>query len=1760
LNVSRIFVALALLACLVLSPASLHAQLYPFPGSDRQAAVLCTGCKGINAAGEINAGKPTWPYSQPIVRFVGRVVDSSSTVSVQNDGIRTLRAGRIKVAKTQRGSAPPRAYIQLGSAVAAYNLSTFFTTTLGSQMQAANKIPTGQLYQVYKGRTPFETFSPFDEFLYAEGRGTGWSTVIIDGQDRLFDYDYDDRGYLYAAYSVFGWGIVRDDGATGGSMMVPAVSQTFSTVDPAAIAAFSVSSKYYAVVSDQNATTAILYDVTNPASPSPVSTRAGRNNGITTWARYDTSRHLAIVGGDGQLRLYTYSGYVSNTPITTIAPASGKKFVDLDFDDSGKLWVAEAANNAATNALIRITMTDTSADVQRFNDAYRGSFNPVKISASAGYVVVGGNSYEEGAKALDARLFKVDATGPTYVDLGGFFRKYYHRAPVGYAQPMDDAGNYTSIMGGVDVIDSGGKTYLLYNVFGLGDVYEINAGNALDATVNGAPYGTANPHSQSTDAGPYPGDTLRFSATATGTTGGAVPVTWDFGNEESGLANIASSTTGQTVTHQYTGISSVAGITPRTVTATGTNDSTLVDSITVPLKVPTPRVLVPGVTAAATASGALPKVVVGDTFFDASDGSVESHIAKWNLDGTAANLKPDGGLPAGAMGSHTLTFSGAYGKYDSITLISNGIPYNTPTLSFTYDVLPFVFTLKTPTKSGTNVTFGALPRVTGTAGTITATSWTVTWTLKDKNGATLTTPQTGSSNVGTIPNFVVPSGTVISDSVVTLNVTIDPAGLSPAAQQYNSYSQSLTLTTPTPAVTKTGCAHALEPCTITASAAGGGSTADWQFTWTLKKDGTLVDTHTGNPYQPTIVDAGTYVAQVTAVQGIFEGTAQTSFATAAALCGPGPTVDSVTINASCTTGCTTADTITFRVGLFGYSRQDCDVFTWNFGDQTATSTAVPATHKYTKNGTFHVTLTITNPSSAAISVNQTIVVGGSDTGGGGDPTCTVPENINLTYSGSKGCGPGVPCKTGEVILFHALRDLAPLQGCDIAAWTFGDNSQSTSKAPSHTYTAAGQYPVQVTITNSLGSSPANVTIDVAQDTNTGPCSHAVSEADFTMDYAGQTSGCTFLNGATCKRAESMKFFAKGFNYTFQSCDKFEWNFGDGSALATDQNPTHTFAGTAPTYHVTLRVYNTNNPTGGSASISVNVDGGAAVKPAPVLTPSFPATGAKSTSVTFSVTSDIDATGWVWNFGDGAGNNNSQAAVVGKTTSISHTFATTGTFNVRVTARNAAGNAGDPTGQAAGNIVISETPEYRFLLPVVTHAAGQGSSQWRTDVQIYNPDPNVSASNPLVMTAVFDSTKSGRLTQTLNMTQATFIYADFMRNFTTADDSGPIIISTKAKIAPMIWTRTYNSTPGGGTFGQFIPAIPLTDGGTGGAVAPGNYYLAGLRNDVRYRTNIGFVNPTLTTMDVTLKVYDDHRVKLKEFTKSLDPFALVQFPITSEVSNLPADQAFSIEIDVPNAQWVIAYASFIDGASNDPVYLQAVRDADLASEDYRVSIVPGVGHLTQPDGEWRSDVTIFNPDGERAQLKLEYFDGSGTKRAEASTVLDPLKFLQYTDILKQGVLGGAIADSAGILKVTAQSTHERYPMTFSRTYFDRGALGSYGQGIPGFAAARPNVAPGKPAVIPGVRNNADYKTNVGMVNISSVDIVVRVTQLDSTTGAAGDNEEVTLHPNQTVIGSFSWIQDSGTLRVDVTGGNAWVFASVIDSHTKDPEYVSATPLP
>ncbi len=111
---------------------TIHINLvvYPMPGSQAEAPVHCIGCAGSNSFGQTNDGLPTYPFASPILNHVGRYVDSQQTANYQHIGFRTARARTMRTFPQANGQAPPRVYIQIGNAVGAYALDTFFSMKL----------------------------------------------------------------------------------------------------------------------------------------------------------------------------------------------------------------------------------------------------------------------------------------------------------------------------------------------------------------------------------------------------------------------------------------------------------------------------------------------------------------------------------------------------------------------------------------------------------------------------------------------------------------------------------------------------------------------------------------------------------------------------------------------------------------------------------------------------------------------------------------------------------------------------------------------------------------------------------------------------------------------------------------------------------------------------------------------------------------------------------------------------------------------------------------------------------------------------------------------------------------------------------------------------------------------------------------------------------------------------------------------------------------------------------------------------------------------------------------------------------------------------------------------------------------------------------------------------------------------------------------------------------------------------------------------
>ena len=234
------------------------------------------------------------PVESPLTGYVGRFLDSGQTVS-RFTYPRTTRARMVKVA-------PERDMIYMimsGSTFVGQQLSTF-----------ADRVATEPLQTMPGPVPPFgEKFLAFQKSFAADQPFSGWPTPSGDGEERLMDFDWDDRGYNYLAYGPWGWGILDD--AT-----FSVVSVRTDLVSPEHIYTYRVGSTYYAAVS--NFSQSRIYNVTNPASPFQV----GSGPAFGEWAKSTTS--IARIEGVNLV--------ITGPPSQFFAAPPGSAYADVTTD------------------------------------------------------------------------------------------------------------------------------------------------------------------------------------------------------------------------------------------------------------------------------------------------------------------------------------------------------------------------------------------------------------------------------------------------------------------------------------------------------------------------------------------------------------------------------------------------------------------------------------------------------------------------------------------------------------------------------------------------------------------------------------------------------------------------------------------------------------------------------------------------------------------------------------------------------------------------------------------------------------------------------------------------------------------------------------------------------------------------------------------------------------------------------------------------------------------------------------------------------------------------------------------------------------------------------------------------------------------------------------------------------------------------------------------------------------------------------------
>ncbi|RYE19052.1 MAG: PKD domain-containing protein, partial [Sphingobacteriales bacterium] len=283
-------------------------------------------------------------------------------------------------------------------------------------------------------------------------------------------------------------------------------------------------------------------------------------------------------------------------------------------------------------------------------------------------------------------------------------------------------------------------------------------------------------------------------------------------------------------------------------------------------------------------------------------------------------------------------------------------------------------------------------------------------------------------------------------------------------------------------------------------------------------------------------------------------------------------------------------------------------YLWDFGDGFTSTDANPQ-HTYSAAGNYHVSLRIINSNGCQTTLTQpsyiTVAPGATAAFTHSNPTgCTAPQTIQFTNT-STGAGP----------LSYS--------------WNFGDGNSAAEANPSHTYTGAGNYSVQLIVTSADG----------CRDTSLVP--NAISVGMLNASFTAPQNICVgtpalFANTAT------------------PTPDSVRWSFGDGS-VSNALNPSKTFAN-AGSYVVQLISF-----VGACKDSTVQT---VTVSPNPVADfTGTPLTAcAAPLSVQFSNAS-TGATSYRWYFGDGS-----------SSTSINpqHTYTQPGTYTVQLVAISSQG--------------------------------------------------------------------------------------------------------------------------------------------------------------------------------------------------------------------------------------------------------------------------------------------------------------------------------------------------------------------------------------------------------------------------------------------------------------------------------------------------------
>jgi len=217
----------------------------------------------------------------------------------------------------------------------------------------------------------------------------------------------------------------------------------------------------------------------------------------------------------------------------------------------------------------------------------------------------------------------------------------------------------------------------------------------------------------------------------------------------------------------------------------------------------------------------------------------------------------------------------------------------------------------------------------------------------------------------------------------------------------------------------------------------------------------------------------------------------------------------------------------------------------------------------------------------------------------------------------------------------------------------------------------------------------------------------------------------------------------------------------------------------------------------------------------------------------------------------------------------------------------------------------------IVVPVVIHAPGAQSTQWRTDLWISNSS---SVEKDVTVTYYPNGAASSSFTTHIGTYQTIEIDDVVLARFGMDDSKGLLMLTTGGSSGFSARARIFNSGDPAGEFGQFVPGIALRYLNRQG-------YIPGVTGVDGNRANVGIANPSDHTITCSVGFYHGDYSYLGTTTITVPATSVVQVNDIFAAAGVTPVHNVQLRIDGGDKNNPIySYASIVRDGTGDAIFI------------------------------------------------------------------------------------------------------------------------------------------------------------------------------------------------------------------------------------------------